>query len=65
MIQRPTEIVIGGEIVYWVLVSIPLTAVVTALVHDAPSRRWIWLFLDILLPPIAIVRGICVWLRLI
>jgi hypothetical protein len=64
VIQRPTEIVIGGEIVYWALFAVLLTPLVTALVHDAAARRWVWLFLDILLPPIGIVRGVCVWLRL-
>lgn len=65
MIQRPTEIVIGSDIVYWAIAAVLLTPLVTALVHDAAARRWIWLFLDILLPPIGIVRGVCVWLRLV
>lgn len=65
MVERPSEIVISGEIIYWAVFAVLLTPLVTALVHDATARRWIWLFFDILFPPIAIVRGACVWLRLI
>lgn len=65
MIQRPTEIVVSGEIVYWAVAALLLTPLIAALVHDAVARRWVWLFLDILLPPIGIVRGVCIALRLI
>ena len=34
-------------------------------VHDAQSRRWIWLFFDFLLPPIGVVRGVGMWFRLL
>jgi hypothetical protein len=63
MIERPTQIVIHGDIIYWVVACALLTPLVTALVHDAQSRHWIWLFFNILLPPIGIVRGLCIWLR--
>ena len=65
MIERPTQMVIPGELVAWVLVAIALTPILTAVVHDAISRRWVWLFFDILLPPIGLVRGVCIWFNLI
>jgi hypothetical protein len=63
MIERPMEIVIGAEIAYWAIIAVILTPIVTALVHHAAARRWVWLFADILLPPVAIVRGIGVWMK--
>jgi hypothetical protein len=63
MIERPTQMVIPGELVAWVLVAIALTPILTAVVHDVMSRRWAWLFLDILLPPVGILRGVCIWFK--
>ena len=61
MIERPTHIVIEGEVVVWLVACVLLTPFVTALVHDAQSRRWVWLFFDLLLPPIGVARGVCIW----
>lgn len=63
MIERPTQLVIPGELAAWVLVAIALTPILTAVVHDAMSRRWAWLFLDILLPPAGILRGVFIWFK--
>ena len=40
MIERPTQIVISGDILYWVLIAALLTPIITVLVHDAMARRW-------------------------
>jgi len=62
---RPADIqiVIGAEVIYWVVIAAALTPIVTALVHDATTRRWFWLFFGILFPPIALIRGVVVWLK--
>ncbi len=63
MIERPSQLISPGELVTWVLLAIALTPILTAVVHDAMSRRWVWLFLDILLPPIGLARGVCIWFK--
>jgi hypothetical protein len=63
MIERPTQIAIGGDIVYWLVACVALTPFVIALVHDAQAKRWLWLYFSLLLPPIGVLRGLIVLLR--
>lgn len=65
MIERPAVYYIPGELVIWAILACALTPLMTSVVHDAQQRRWGWLFLDLLLPPVGIVRGIGIWFRLI
>ncbi len=53
----------GSGLVQWVIAAGIGALFVTALVHDAQARRWLWLFGDIFFPPIGIVRGLLVWLE--
>jgi hypothetical protein len=53
----------GTGLVRWVIAAGIGALFVTALVHDAHARRWLWLFSDIAFPPIGIVRGLLVWLE--
>lgn len=54
---------IGSGLVYWLITAALAAMFVTALVHDAQSRRWLWLVVDIALPPVGIVRGLLVWIE--
>jgi hypothetical protein len=63
MIERPVQIVIGGEIVLWVVACVALTPLVVALVHDAQAKRWLWLYFSLLLPPVGVLRGLIVLFR--
>jgi len=53
----------GAGLIHWIIVAAIGALFVTALVHDAQSRRWLWLFGDIAFPPIGVVRGLLVWLE--
>ena len=63
VIEWPTQIVIEGEIIVWIVACILLTPFVAALAYDAQSRRWVWLFFDLLVPPLGVARGVCIWFR--
>ncbi len=51
----------GTGLVQWIIAAGIGALFVTALVHDAQARRWLWLFGDIVFFPIGIVRGLLVW----
>ncbi|MFN3745733.1 MAG: hypothetical protein ACK4TL_13605 [Hyphomicrobiaceae bacterium] len=53
----------GAGLVHWIIAAGLAALFVTALVYDAQARRWLWLFGDIALPPIGVVRGLLVWLE--
>ncbi len=53
----------GAGLMQWVIAAALFTLIVTALVHDAHARRWLWLFGDIAFPPIGVVRGLLIWLE--
>jgi hypothetical protein len=57
----PTGFGIG--LIYWVIVSVLVAFFVTALVHDAQARRWVWLVADLMIPPVAVIRGFLVWIE--
>jgi hypothetical protein len=50
-------------LIYWVVASVFVAFFVTALVHDAQARRWVWLVADLMIPPIAVIRGFLVWIE--
>lgn len=54
---------LGHGLVYWIIAAVVAALFVTALVHDAQARRWVWLVAELMLPPVAIVRGILVWIE--
>jgi hypothetical protein len=53
----------GGLVFYWTIGAVLSALFVTALVHDAQGRRWVWLVAELMLPPIAVVRGILMWME--
>lgn len=45
-----------------VLSVVPITALLTALIHDASNSRIGWLILELVIFPIGVLRGIGIWL---
>lgn len=54
---------LGPSLVYWIIAAVLGALFVTALVHDAQARRWVWLIAELMVPPIAIVRGVLIWIE--
>ena len=54
---------LGSGLVHWFIVAALAALFVTALVHDAQARRWLWLFADIAVFPVGVVRGLLIWLE--
>ncbi|TGY88465.1 hypothetical protein E5163_11660 [Marinicauda algicola] len=40
---------------------VALAGWITAIVRDAMMLKWLWLILDLLLPPLGALRGIFMW----
>ena len=40
---------------------VALAGWITAIVRDAIMLKWLWLILDLLLPPLGAIRGIFMW----
>jgi len=59
----PFPFAFGSVLVHWAISAGLMALFVTALVHDAQARRWLWLFGNIVFPPIGIVRGLLIWLE--
>ena len=34
----------------------------TAVAHTIKTEQYIWLLVDVIIPPVGVVHGICIWL---
>lgn len=59
----PVGLLPGRALVGWMIAAVALALLATAIVHDAQQRRWLWLVLDIAVPPFGAIRGGLIWME--
>lgn len=50
-----------GVGILWALAAVLTALGITGIIYDAMKARWLWLVVDIAVPPVGIVRGMLIW----